>query len=223
MGSPETTADLLPQLVWAVISAAREFYGHISTRADIDPVGDEPPRLAIAQLSIYTTMMKAGLKLDLAGVPDQWRRKAQGSMAMPAATHADSTGSSRKKDKDEKSKRHGSDPFVAQSGTRPAANPKPPRIFAEFEPLCRLKAAGPVSLKEIASEAGIQGGLQRVDVTGLPANACLSWLCVGKCSWNRCTRDHPQEVSDTAMENVFKQLEPGIIRVADKKKPKTNQ
>lgn len=224
MGSPETTADLIPQLVWAIISTAREFYGHISTRADIDPADDEAPRVAIAQLSIYTTMMKAGLKLDLAGIPDQWRRKASGNMVTPVATNTDSTGNTRKKDKDDKGKRHGSDPFVGQSGAKPTmVHPKPPRVFAEFEPLCRLKSAGGVSLREIASEAGIQGGLQRVDVTGLPANACLSWLCLGKCSWPRCTREHPPEVSDTAMENLFKQLEPGIIRVADKKKTKTTQ
>jgi hypothetical protein len=223
MGTPETTADLIPQLVWAVISAAREFYGHISTRTDIDPTGDEAPRLAIAQLSIYTTMMKAGIKLDLAGVPDQWRRKTQGSMSTSGAATTDSMSNTRKKDKDDKSKRHGADPFVAQSSTRPTENPKPPRVFAEFEPLCRLKAAGRVSLKEIASEAGIQGGLQRLDVTGLPQKACLNWLCMGKCNWPKCNREHPQEVSDTAMEQVFKQLEPGIIRVADKKKAKTDQ
>ena len=92
MGTPEVTADLIPQLVWAIISAAREFFGHISTRADVDP-NDGTPKVAIAQLSIYTTMLKAGLKLDLAGVPDQWRQRSQGTPTTPTSGNTDSGGS----------------------------------------------------------------------------------------------------------------------------------
>ena len=73
------------------------------------------------------------------------------------------------------------------------------------------------------SEAGIQGGLQRVDVTGLPANACLNYLCYGTCNWAQCKRDHVHDADESALQALFKQLEPGIKRLADKKKQKTSQ
>jgi hypothetical protein len=226
MGTPEATGDLIPQLVWAIISATRDFYGHISTRADVDPNHDSPS-FAIAQLSIYTTMLKAGLRMDLAGVPDQWKRKAPVGTT-PAATHNGTeqggTNGKRKKDSDTNTKRFGSDPFTQQTGQRSTTvrtNPKVPRVFADCEPLRRAQASGRIRMSELASEAGIQGGLQGLNVPGLPTNACLTYICLGSCAWPKCPRDHIN-VDDAAVTALFKQLEPGITRLADKKKPKTN-
>lgn len=224
MGTPDVTYDLIPQLVWAVIATARDFYGHISTRPDVDPE-DGTPRLAIAQLSIYTTMLKAGLKLDLAGVPEQWKRKAPSNTTSTHATGQADGNNSRKKDKDDTSKRHGSDPFNTTGGQKVTkhVNPKVPRIFEECDALRRLKAAGPFKLNDMVSEAGIQGGPQRLDVTGLPANVCLNYLCFGSCAWAKCKRNHVHDVDDAAVTALFQQLEPGIVRLADKKKQKTSQ
>jgi hypothetical protein len=223
MGTPDITTNLIPQIVWAIISVARHFYGHISTRTDVDPE-DGAPRLAIAQLSIYTTMLRAGLKLDLAGVPEQWKRKGGGNTTPNATGNADGNGN-RKKDKDDNSKRHGSDPFTTPTGQKGQkhTNPKVARVFEECEALRRLKAAGPCRLVDIVSEAGIQGGLQRLDVTGIPANACLNYLCMGACAWAKCKRNHVHDVDDAALTALFRQLEPGITRLADKKKQKTGQ
>jgi hypothetical protein len=71
MGDLEAADELIPQLVWAITSTARDFYGTVSTREDIDPPDDTAPRVAIAQLSIYTQMFQAGFKLNLTNIPDQ--------------------------------------------------------------------------------------------------------------------------------------------------------
>jgi hypothetical protein len=75
MGDLEAVDELIPQLAWAITSTARDFYGTVSTREDIDPPDNTAPRVAIAQLSIYTQMFQAGFKLNLTNIPDQWQRK----------------------------------------------------------------------------------------------------------------------------------------------------
>jgi hypothetical protein len=72
MGDLEAADELIPQLAWAVTTAAREFYGTISTRADVDPPDNAAPRVAIAQLSIHTQLFKTGIKLNLTSLPEQW-------------------------------------------------------------------------------------------------------------------------------------------------------
>jgi hypothetical protein len=78
MGDLAAVDELIPQLAWAVTAAAREFYGTINTRGDVDPPEDEygttAPTVAIAQLSIHTTMFKAGYRLNLTNIPEQWKR-----------------------------------------------------------------------------------------------------------------------------------------------------
>jgi hypothetical protein len=75
MGDLTAADELIPQLAWAITSTARDFYGTVSTREDIDPPDDKAPQVAIAQLSIYTQMFQAGYTLNLTNIPDPWRRK----------------------------------------------------------------------------------------------------------------------------------------------------
>jgi hypothetical protein len=79
MGDPTIVEELILQLAWAIMAAAREFYGTISTRENVDPPEDEygqgAPKVAIAQLNIHTTMFKAGYWLNLTNIPDQWKKQ----------------------------------------------------------------------------------------------------------------------------------------------------
>jgi hypothetical protein len=72
MGDLEAADELIPQLAWAITTAAREFYGTVSTHVDVDPSDNVTPRVAIAQLSVHTQLLKAGIKLNLTNLPDQW-------------------------------------------------------------------------------------------------------------------------------------------------------
>jgi hypothetical protein len=93
MGDPTSMAELIPQLAWIITSTAREFYGTICTKDDIDPPLDQTPRLAIAQLSLHTTMFKAGWKLNIANIPEQWQRQQHKTGGQPQRSNkGDGTG-----------------------------------------------------------------------------------------------------------------------------------
>jgi hypothetical protein len=86
MGNTTSASKLIPQIVWAITCTSREFYGMISTRDDVNPPDDGykqgAPRFAEATLSIHTSLFKAGHKLNLENVPEQWKR---GPTPAPAA------------------------------------------------------------------------------------------------------------------------------------------
>jgi hypothetical protein len=231
MGDPTAVEELIPQLAWAVTAAARDFYGNISTRDDVDPSEDDyglrAPKVAIAQLSIHTTMFKAGYWLNLTNIPDQWKRQTPGNITNSQKRHDrqsssnTSTGGGTKGQE----KRHGSNPFQAVDSTRPAVgkNPKPPAAFATPE-LARLRdKMHDVTLSDIVKEAGLRGGPSNLNTSGLPTNCCLNWVCMGVCMRPRCTMSHPEHVDETGALAVYQQIAPGITRLLETgKRPKRN-
>jgi hypothetical protein len=168
LGDPEAAADLIPQLTWAIISGSREFFGTIScTRDDVDPPdrgrNTQPAKFAIAQLSIHTAMFKAGYKLNLTNVPDQWKAKRKTPKAMPKPPK--DTGS-RIGGHD---KRYGDDPFERNELEEAEAmgnNPNTLKVFTTSEPLRQLKTKfNRLTLSEIVKEAAgvLRGGPSALD------------------------------------------------------------
>jgi hypothetical protein len=218
MGDPTAMAEWLPQLAWAIISASRAFYGHISTRAEIDPAEHASPRFAVANLSIYTSMFQAGIKFNLDTVPPEWRRKEVATHAAPKRpeTAGDNKG---------KEHRWGANPFANDGGTTPSPtagdNPKYPRCFAASDLTQRLrnhkdaKGRRIVTITEIAKAGGIAKPSD-LTVDGIPNGTCLSWLLWGNCSRKGCKFPHPAGVDEAGAARLLKLLEPGMKRVLEK-------
>jgi hypothetical protein len=101
IGDPNAMAGLIPQLAWAIMTAAREFYGTISTQRDIVPPKGGAPTVAIAQLSIHTSTFKAGYRLNLTNLPNQWKRKTETPMekCTEKSRNSSSRQSGRRQDK----------------------------------------------------------------------------------------------------------------------------
>jgi hypothetical protein len=221
MGDPTEVAELIPQLAWAITMAARDFYGTISTRGDVDPPDNDAPKIATAQLSIHTTMFKAGYRLNLHNLPDQWRCKT------PAVTPPQRNDRSNEKSSaggGGQNRKHGNNPFQPQDGTKAAAgtNLNPPTAFTGSE-LKKLKEKlqDVLTLTDIVMEAGVRGGPLRLDTAGFPNNACLNWVCMGSCKRANCHMNHPTSVGEEAALAVYKQIEPGIKRLLEtNKRPK---
>jgi hypothetical protein len=231
MGDPAAVDELIPQLAWAVTAAAREFYGTISTRGDVDPPEDEygptAPTVAITQLSIHTTMFKAGYRLNLTNILDQWRRHPPNGT--PANQQRRSDGNSNSNNRNGKGggqeKRHGSNPFQAVDSTKPAVgkNPKPPMAFANLDITKLRNKISDVTLSDIVREAGLKGGPSNLNTGGLPTNCCLNWVCMGGCMRPRCTMTHPESIDETAATAVYQQIAPGVARLLETgKKPLRN-
>jgi hypothetical protein len=80
MSNATAHTTLIPQLVWAITDKSREFYSQICKRNDVDPPDDgTPPKFAIADISIYTSMFRAGLPIEVDNMPEQWKRKKPAS------------------------------------------------------------------------------------------------------------------------------------------------
>jgi hypothetical protein len=220
MGNQNNMADLIPQLAWAITTAARKFYGTISTKMDVDPLDDGELNVAIAQLSIHTTMFKAGYRLNLNNLPEQWRR--QSPIVTPPQCKDRSTDKSNAGGGGQ-DRRHGANPFQKQESTKGTAgdNPNTPTTFMTQD-LKKLKEKlEGVTLSDIVMEAGIRGGPSRLDTTGLPNNACLNWICMGSCRRPTCRMTHPTSVPDAAALAIYRQIEPGIKRLLEtNKRPK---
>jgi hypothetical protein len=218
MGDPAAAAALIPQLTWAIISASREFYGTICTRADVDPPNGRGAKLAVAKLSIHTSMFSAGYNLNLTNVPDQWKPK-------PGLKSTAGQGSSGGNKSGQRDKRYGSDPFQQRNNKGDTEggkgdNPNFPKALANGLKPIKEKFEN-IALSEIAKEAGIRGGPSGMDVSGLPARACLNWVCMGKCMRHICGFTHPDQVDEETAEALFKQLEPGVRRILETgKRPK---
>ena len=216
MGKPKGEAELLPQLTWAIIATTREFFVTLRKRKDIDPDDDGEPRIVIAELSIYTSMLKAGLQLNLPDMPEQWQRKSapKGDAPKGSGARGNGTGTQRGGGTE---RRHGGNPF--QPGAHPTQqaaigdNPKTPAAFNGND-LKELKnKISRLTLSQIALEAGIRGGPSRLNITGWPARTCLNWVCMGACRRQGCGNEHPATVDDTTSANVYKQLDPGIRKL----------
>jgi hypothetical protein len=215
MGNAEEAEEIIPQLVWAVISASRDFFSIIRTRDDVDPPEGEPANVAIANLHIPTQMFKAGFRLNLANVPNQWTRKQIKAPAKPQPQDNRTKGQDRRK---------GGDPFWRSAEEKKAAgaNLNQPETFKKVTPLQQLreKISG-LTLSDITSEAGFHRGPSSMDTTGLPEGACLNWICMGSCSRPDCRKSHPEQVDEAAAAAIYAQLEPGIKRLLQSgKKPR---
>jgi hypothetical protein len=225
MGDPEEASALIPQLAWAITSSAREFYGTISTRKDVDPPDNSAPRVAIAQLSIYTQLFKAGLTLNLTNMPDQWRRKNQQQSDTVTTSEKRGGGNGKQESDTSNDKRHGSNPFQAApnpgKGFKGRHNPNWPPVFntTAFQQL--KDKLSDVTLSDIVYEAGIKGGPSQLTTTGWPSKLCLNWACMGKCPKYKCEFDHPASIDNAVAAVVYRQMEPGIKRLLETgKRPK---
>ena len=70
MGDYTSSAQLIPQVVWALILTACDFFGQLCTCSQLKPTTGEP-HMAKATLSTYTKMITLKMKLDLNGLPMQ--------------------------------------------------------------------------------------------------------------------------------------------------------
>lgn len=230
MGNTTSASELIPQIVWAITCALREFYGTISTRDNVDPpddgYGPGAPCFAEATLSIHTSLFKAGHKLNLENVPEQWKRSPP---AAPAAApsqgnrNSNNTGSGEhnNRGRDSDNRRYGGNPFRPDCGKDDTwtkrINPNPPAAFSNAD-LTKLKeTVRGITLTEIVKEANIQGGPTAIDTTGWPNNTCLNWIIMGTCARQCCTNNHPTSINAAAAVAVYHQLEPGIKRLLESK------
>jgi hypothetical protein len=225
MGDLTAADELTPQLAWAITSTARDFYGTVSTREDIDPPDEKAPQVAIAQLSIYTQMFQAGFTLNLTNIPDPWRRKHHQQPDTTPKSEKRGSGGVKQSDNSSNDKRHGSNPFQSTDnngkGFKGQHNPNTPAAFNTPE-LQQLKAKmSDVMLSDIVYEAGLKGGPSQLTTTGWHNNLCLNWACMGKCPKYKCDFDHPTSVDNAVATTVYQQMEPGIKRLLETgKKPK---
>jgi hypothetical protein len=215
MGNAEEAEEIIPQLVWAVISASRDFFSVIRTRDDVDTPEGEPANVAIANLHIPTQMFKAGFRLNLANVPNQWTKKQVKAPVKPQPQDTCTKGQDR---------RQGVDPFRRSAEAKKAsgANPNQPETFKKATPLQQLRERiSGITLSDITFEAGFRRGPSSMDTTGFPEGACLNWICMGDCSRPGCLKSHPEQVDEAAAVAVYTQMEPGIKRLLQSgKKPR---
>ena len=212
------SAQLIPQVVWALTITAREFYRQVLKRNQIDPTYGNP-RTTTTTLNQYTHMIKMRQKLDIDDIPTQWlihiARHPTQEQTPPAAK-----APTAKQPKP-----------VINPPQAPSTTPTPitrinhhwPSIFANNETIKSLQGKRGRILTDIFTGAGISAGGNQLDLSGLPGNLCLRWLILGQCSGGRkdqtCTRSHPSTgLSVRAAESVFRQIEPGLKLMADKLK-----
>jgi hypothetical protein len=213
MSDPTAPTTLIPQLVWAITDASREFYSQICTKSDVDPPEDgTPPKFAIAEISIYTSLFKAGLPIQVANMPEQWKRKNTGIDI--GATQQQTSNRTIGGDPD---KRYGKNPFRPAETGEERVNPNPPKAFTdngEFQKLKRKMTA--LTLTNICREAGLSRGPTDLNISGWPARTCLNYVCMGKCKrGTKCVNDHPDSVDEATARAVYQQLEPGIKRLLE--------
>ena len=75
MGDYTSSAQLIPQVIWALTIAARDFFGQVCTCNHLEPTTGTP-RTAKATLNTYTHMITMKMQLDLDGLPTQWTPQA---------------------------------------------------------------------------------------------------------------------------------------------------
>jgi hypothetical protein len=213
MSNATAHTTLIPQLVWAITDKSREFYSQICKRNDVDPPDDgTPPKFAIADISIYTSMFRAGLPIEVDNMPEQWKRKKPAS---ESGIFQQQTGG--RYNKGDPDRRRGNNPFWPAETAEELVNPSPPKAFAASGELQKLKKRKPgVTLTLICQAAGLRRGTRDLDRSGLPRKACLNYVCMGKCRRsNKCDFEHPTSVEEAAAVAMYKQLEPGIRKLLE--------
>jgi hypothetical protein len=166
-------------------------------------------------------MFKAGWKLNIANVPEQWQHqqhKAGGpQQRKPEDTGAKQSGAD---------KRYGNDPFQPGEGNKALGkNPKQPSAFASSELLKKVKdKLSGVMLSDITCEAGIRGGPKCIDIPGIANGTCLNWIMMGQCMLPKCKHNHPSSLNDTAVNALYNALELGMKRLMEMgKRPRFRQ
>ena len=86
MSDPKRTAERIPQLIWAIIKATRQFYSTVCTKEDVEPLEGDLLRLPTATLDAYTFLLKAELPIEVDGIPEQWLLTHKQPTPMPPAT-----------------------------------------------------------------------------------------------------------------------------------------
>ena len=204
MGDYASSAQLIPQVVWALILSARDFYRQVCTRSQLDPAAGTPCTTT-ASLSMYMHMIALKMKLDLDGLLPQWTTQ-------PARHATNEQHTSTGKQPAQKSSRpatSNTQPNPSSNTTMPTrTNAQWPHIFTSNNTLKLLQAKKGRILTEIFSEAGISRGGDQLDLTSLPDNLCLCWLILGKCGGGpraqECNRSHPTtSIPTKAAEAIF--------------------
>ena len=184
MGDYASSAQLIPQVVWALILATQDFYHQVCMHSQLDP-STGTPLYTKALLSTYTHMIALKMRLDLNGLPHQWHlQPTRHHNNKPPPTPANTAKPSAQKN----GKAMAGNTHVAQSSaptTTLRTNAQWPHIFASNNTLKMLREKQGHTLSNIFSEAGISGRGEHLDLTGLPDNLCLCWLILGKCGGGR--------------------------------------
>jgi hypothetical protein len=206
MSDSTAPTSLIPRLVWAITEASRDFYSQICKRSDVDPPDDGTrPTFAVAEISIYTSLFKAGLPIEVANMPEQWKRRITG-IVTPSTQPIGRGGND---------KRHGTNPFRATEGGDDKVNPSQPKVFADSADLKKVKnKIKNLTLTDICKEIGLNtpGDL---DMTGLPEKVCLNYIIMGVCKRGQCKNDHDPAITDEAALALSTQLAPGIKHLAE--------
>ena len=166
MGDYTSSAQLIPQVIWALILSAHEFYQQVCMHNQLDLTAGTPCT-ARASLSTYTHMITLKLKLNLDRLPPQWA--TQPSVRHTITSDQYNTNGKQLPQKSNK-------PTTSNAQLNPSANTTAsvrtntqwPHIFTSNDTLKLLQAKRGQILTEIFSEAGIGGGggdqLDRINI-----------------------------------------------------------
>jgi hypothetical protein len=222
---PDSTRDLIPHCLWAKLRARRKFFQQTCTREMLDVPPEEAPRIALASLTGHTMLFLSGTKVELVGVPYQWLRAENPHGPPKKARHSNDDhqgtqwGGTPRQDG-----RHGGqeNPWETEETqqktkakeTGPGGrNTNGPPAFAQSTELNDLLRKHPmVSLRMIAVAAGFSN-TAALPTAGLPQGCCLLFVCLGKCAYNKCDRQHPARVDHEAATKLYKALLPGINKL----------
>jgi hypothetical protein len=220
---PDSTREMIPQLLWAKIKARRNFFLTTCTREMLDVPPDRSPKIAQAHLSAHSVLFLTGTKVSIVGVPHEWleehdkpapakRAKGDSLVVGPALTDPryDKTnfpwGTHQEKNPGGKK----------PSGiTVAGANPSQPLVFAQSSEIQELLRKHPyVQLGMVAVAAGFSGPSE-LPTEGLQKDSCLRWLCFGSCQYPKCKRNHPKAVANAAASKLYNALLPGIQKLTE--------
>jgi hypothetical protein len=219
--SPDSTRDMIPNLLWAKIKARRMFFLTTCTREMLDRPNDAHPIVARATLNTHSLLFLSGTKVSIVGVPYQWQKPEEQQGPTKRAKHSDSSkDASAKGGKPGSDGRYGNDdPWAStdngskQKGGPAGTNSAAPRIFATSAELNEMRQKFPnATLTHVAIAAGYKGPMA-LNTTGLQDGTCLLWVCFGKCTSKYCRRMHPATVPEEAAAHLYQQLLPGINKL----------
>jgi hypothetical protein len=226
LGDPAYAPEFIAQLTWLLITTSRDFYSIICTRHDLEPANDdESAQTAVGNLNQLTGSILAGVKLQLAGVPQQWLHPMTSPTPKPAAKTANTTegrsGTTTTRTRDNRGTA-----TARQDGSPNAGaghNPNTPKVFANSALLRDLEAREPnYRLLDIVKAANFKT-IAEIEMPGLPRNVCLNWICRGRCQYPSCKREHAGAVDENGAKALYTKLEPGIKLVIDNaKRPRLN-